>query len=317
MNDPLIVSNANNGGTEFYFGNNGTRKIFNNGNTITFSGSGNLRTGSITGSGGLIKNGTSTLTFDGFDNSDYTGMSVVNNGRVYLWFGHFGDGVTVTINDGGTVGLRGDWDVFHNFIVSGRGYADGGVFRREECQHNVKTRMTGTITLASNSAIWVQCMTTPIIITNVVSGPGGLENLGPGLLILTNAVNTYSGTTTVSAGTIALGGSLAHCDMHIASNATFNGNGILNYNIAADAADRITVHGTLNISNLALNLNAAGLQTLREYVVADYSAGTLAGTNFANVSLPYRWDIVYTGTIRNPSAIVLLAPQRATVLEFR
>ena len=136
LGNPLIVSNANSGGEEFFFGNQGAQNIHNNGHTITFDGSGNLRTGAITGPGELVKNGTGTLTFDGFDSSDYTGPSTVNRGRVFLWFGHFGDSVTVTVNDGGSVGMRGDWDVTHNFVVTGRGHDGGGVFRREECPAN-------------------------------------------------------------------------------------------------------------------------------------------------------------------------------------
>ena len=314
LGNPLIVSNANNGGSEFWFGKAGSQNIHNNGHTITFDGSGNMRTGAITGPGELVKNGTGTLTFDGFDNSDYTGPSTVNRGRVFLWFGHFGDSVTVTVNDGGSVGMKGDWNVTHNFVVSGRGHDGGGVFRREECQGNVQTRMTGAITLASNSAFWVQCMSTPLIITNVISGPGGLENVGPGLLILTNGANTYAGTTTVSSGAIHLGGSLAHCNMSIASNATFDGSGVLRYNLDGNMADRITAHGTLSISNLVLNLNIAGVQTLTEHVVADYSQGTLVGNAFKSVNLPKRWEIRYMGTPKNPGSIVLLAPPTGTVL---
>ena len=102
--------------------------------------------------------------------------------------------------------------------------------------------------------------------------------------------------------------------MSIASNATFDGSGVLRYNLDGNMADRITAHGTLSISNLVLNLNITGVQTLTEYVVADYSLGTLVGNAFKSVNLPKRWEIRYMGTPKNPGSIVLLAPDTGTVL---
>jgi autotransporter-associated beta strand protein len=60
---------------------------------------------------------------------------------------------------------------------------------------------TGTITLASDSAVGVDAGT--LDLRAQVSGPGGLTKAGPGRLKL-DATDTYTGTTQVNAGTLTL-----------------------------------------------------------------------------------------------------------------
>ncbi|OYV04991.1 MAG: hypothetical protein CFE26_13955, partial [Verrucomicrobiales bacterium VVV1] len=61
--------------------------------------------------------------------------------------------------------------------------------------------LDGTISLANTNTITATAATTA---TNVISGSGNLIKAGASSLTLTNA-NTYSGTTTISAGTLQLG----------------------------------------------------------------------------------------------------------------
>jgi hypothetical protein len=90
-------------------------------------------------------------------------------------------------------------------------------------------------------------------LTGAIAGSGNLSYTGPGTLV-TKAVNTYSGTTTVSGGTMIVdtGASIAN------SSATTVGSGAhLKVN---GAAGRVTVNGTLSGGGSvgALTLNSGG-----------------------------------------------------------
>jgi hypothetical protein len=90
-------------------------------------------------------------------------------------------------------------------------------------------------------------------LTGVIAGSGNLSYNGPGTLV-TKAINTYSGTTTVSGGTLIVdtGASIAN------SSATTVGSGAhLKVN---GAAGRVNVNGTLSGSGSvgALTINSGG-----------------------------------------------------------
>jgi autotransporter-associated beta strand protein len=93
--------------------------------------------------------------------------------------------------------------------------------------------VTAPVALVADSTINVSG--TSLAITNVVSGSGGLTKTGSGILQL-DAVNTYTGETTVDAGTLKLGA-----------------------NASIAESDRVTVNGTLDMSAIT---NDAFIQSL-------------------------------------------------------
>lgn len=170
--------------------------------------------------------------------------------------------------------------------------------------------LPGTISLTNTNTITAISATVAIASTNVISGAGNLTKAGPGSLTLSGA-NSYNGTTTVSAGTLAIAnaGALPGYDTNgrfsVASGATLSVQpGVLDGEIVAMLATTNFVSGsTLGIdtgagsrtvsANLSsastVNLNKTGANTL-----------TLSGTN------------TYTGTttvtagilqFSNPSAL--------------
>src|SRR5436190_15602783 len=61
--------------------------------------------------------------------------------------------------------------------------------------------------------------------TGQMTGLGGLVKSGPGILTLSNASNTYTGTTTVSAGTLLVNGSTSGSLMSVITGGTLGGTG--------------------------------------------------------------------------------------------
>ncbi len=113
-----------------------------------------------------------------------------------------------------------------------------------------------TLTLVSGSANpGVSTITTSAdtTISAVLAGNVGLTKLGNSQLTLSGA-DSYTGTTTVSAGTldIASGGTLTSTTINVGSNGTFTvefGGGIA-------AATDLTDNGTVNFNNLTRTINS-------------------------------------------------------------
>jgi len=129
-----------------------------------------------------------------------------------------------------------------------------------------------------------------------------------------SGTNSYSGSTTVSNGTLVLNGSLASGRVAV-KGGTFTGSGTLNFRLGATPALMTLTSGTLNVSNLTLNLT--GSLTTNHYMIVDYSAGgsfiTTAGGAFGSVSnLPAGYTLV------NAAGKVTLQPKPSgTVLLLR
>jgi autotransporter-associated beta strand protein len=109
-----------------------------------------------------------------------------------------------------------------------------------------------------------------VIISGLVSGAAGITKFNPGTLELT-AANIYSGATTISAGTLTIGGSGSLGSGNYA--ATIANSGTFNYNSSAAQTLSGLISGTGS-----LGLNGAGTLTLS--AANSYSGGTTvsAGT---------------------------------------
>jgi autotransporter-associated beta strand protein len=156
--------------------------------------------GSITGSTGLIKDGTSTLTI--LNNNTYTGVTTILNG-------------TIQVGNGATAGSLGTGPITNN----------------------------GTLAYNLNPSITV---------ANTITGTGNLQKLGTGTLTLT-ANNSYSGPTTISAGTLQVGnggmsGSAGTGPISVASGAALVFNRSDNINIT----NTISGSGTLSFAGTGM-----------------------------------------------------------------
>ena len=131
--------------------------------------------GAVTDSGAAA---TLTLAAANFSGAISGPLSLVSNGAVVLSGANTYTGAT-TINSGGKVQL-------------GVGKATGSIGAGAITDN-------GTLLIERNNAV---------TLTNAISGAGTLEQFGTGVTSI-NTANTYTGGTTISAGTLAIGNAAA------------------------------------------------------------------------------------------------------------
>jgi fibronectin-binding autotransporter adhesin len=180
------------------------------------NGSGNF-SGVILGAGGVTKLGTGTQIFSG--NSTYAAGTQILGGVLQVSANnHLGSASgPLTITEG-TLRTTASFSTARNTTLGAAG---------------------GTLDVATG---------TTITHSAAIAGTGGLTKLGSGTL-LTNGINTYTGATSIHAGTLRLGGveRLSNqTDVTVASGATFDLN---NFNESIDA---LAGSGTVALQSAAL-----------------------------------------------------------------
>ena len=144
----------------------------NNANT-TFSGS-------IGGNGGLVKSGSGMLTLTG--NNSFTGGLVLDPGIV---------SITSDAALGAVPGIALRSNI--TFAANSTLQADGSFALSSEPQYRDRRRRHGHVRHQGYT----------LTIGGLISGSGGLAKAGSGTLVLCGS-NTYTGGTTIAAGTLKL-----------------------------------------------------------------------------------------------------------------
>lgn len=253
--------------------------VANNSLSYTLS---SVSSGGIGGNGGITKSGSGTLTLSGLSNS-YSGFTTINGG-------------TVVINADNNLGANG------NVVLNGGTLSAGGsltlIANRTLALGPASGSGSGTLDAASG-----QTLTVNGPVANNIAGTGSLIKTGAGTLVL-NGANSYSGSTTVSAGTLAVttaqqnGGAIT-----VNSNATLSVNGIggatlptsaltlgsggtttlqlgnLSTTSAIIAATNLVTSGTIDITL------PGGVPALGEVPLIKYS-GSIGGSGFSAFNLP-------------------------------
>lgn len=160
----------------------------------------------------LVKNGTGTALLAGV--STYTGLTDINAGTLIAASnsalgagGHRGDTMTF-IREGATLALQGGISLDEHFHVWGAGVGGLGAVRSLSGNNTLTNSPSGGpgFCLRANTTVGVDEGTLTVSGFYQDGGAYGLIKVGSGTLALTTA-NNYGGGTTVSAGTLALGGS--------------------------------------------------------------------------------------------------------------
>lgn len=158
--------------------------VTNSGFTITIDGAqATTMTGNNTGTGGLTKNGAGTLTLN-TGTITYSGITTVNAGILAPGAANkLSPNSGLVLVSGGTVNIV-------NFAQTVLSISDGGV------TGGIITGTTGTLTFGdTNNTTYSGTITT---------STGGLTKNGTGTTTL-SGTNTFTGTTTINAGTIKYG----------------------------------------------------------------------------------------------------------------
>ncbi len=178
----------------------------------------------------------------------------------------------------------------------------------------------------------------------LISGTGGLRQLGPGTTILTGA-STYSGPTSVDAGTLAVNGSIVSATtvengarlqgtgtlgpvMVLSGGTSAPGNSIGTQTVngpftlnsgaifeievsAAGQGDRVIVNGTVNLTGAALRVLAenGNYNPSTSYLIIDNDGSDAVVGTFSQVSITLAFldpSVIYNGGDGNDVVLMLI-----------
>ncbi len=231
--------------------------------TVTVNSSGNLR-----------------LTFSAVET---LGTLVVNQGSVS---GTLATAETLTANStqmtGGSISL-GDTD---NFILGGS-LSTNAFASSATISGNLTLGAQRTLTVAEGAAI------NDLDLTAIVSGSGGFVKAGTGLLRVTGA-NTFSGGSTLAAGTLAIGGNAV-----LGTGAlTISGGSLIADGAARTLSTPTQLTGNFGFSG-ANSLTFTGTTIVATAVTADVASGSLT-----------------LGTLTGPPGLGILTKAGAGILKL-
>jgi autotransporter-associated beta strand protein len=240
----------------------------------------------ITGSGALTKNGGGIWALT--NTNSYSGATTINAGRLDV------NGATATLGTNSAVTLANDataklqtfwWsDTANNNI--GTSFSIGSLAGGGTTGGNVALGQTATLTVGTDNT-----STTYGGVISELWGAAHLTKTGTGTLTLTNT-NYYSGTTTISGGTLQLGdgssghdGTLASPNIVNHSNLVFSLAGSSSYSGAISGSGTTTVKtGILNLTGSiaptgSLAIDSGAVLHLPNYGYAIVSALVIHGVS--------------------------------------
>lgn len=239
--------------------------------TINVATSGRVCTlsATLTSASGLTKSGAGILLVSGA-NSTFSGGWTLSAGVLRL--GHaaaLGTG-QLTISAAATIDASTTLTLSTNPAVS-----QGGNLTFTGTA--ALTMGTGTWTLTASRNITCQSATNALTIPGVVAGVGfGITKLSGGILVLSNTANTYSGGTTLTAGTLT-----ASLGTAAGSKANFGSGAIT---AASGTTLRFFAGSTANAMSHANNLTINGGTLVSEDATQTFSGTvTLGATSTVNV----------------------------------
>ncbi len=309
----------------------------------------------LSGTGGLSQLGTGSLILAA--NNTYSGSTTIANGST-LQVGNGGTSGTIgtgSISNSGTLAFNRSDNVTISGVLSGTGglsqLGTGSlILAADNTYSGTTTISSGTLqvgnggssgALGAGSVVNNGTLTfnrnDDVTINNVISGTGNLIKTGSGVLTLLSS-NTYSGTTTINAGTLSIGSSdtlsggqinvnsatlditllsnsstlsnalnlnnASVSDFNYGSNNTFSGNILMTGTNYFNIAGQDTLSGILSGSSIELHKQEAGVLTLT-------NANTFTGTSFIDAGVI---NIQHSSALGHSSATATIGQSAALVL---
>ncbi len=227
-----------------------------NGTILTDPGTVLTVSGIVAGSGALAKTGVGTLVLGNAGNS-YTGRTTVSAGLLQV------------AADGALGAAPGG-------LVADQLTLDGGTL---ENTANVTLTANRGVTLGAGHGTFITDPSTTLAVNGPVGGTGNLTKTGTGILQL-NGLNSYTGTTTVVAGTLQVPGRL----FNNGSDKVFiapDGSGVF-----GDSIGEVSVARSVAAGASYAGFGSADTGGLNSR--ADVLAGTNSGGSAGNVTMAWR-----------------------------
>ena len=280
--------------------------------TVNFTGSSSSATisGTINGnaSSGILKTGGSTLTLSNDQTGTYAGTTTFTGGGLAFGSdGALGTGTfSLGVNDN-TISMRSTSTTARTLGNALQLLGNGNTIFTFG---STNASFTGALTFSNTSAIALGS-TRRFVVNSLTefdggftgSGVGIIKQTGTGVMIL-GGVNTYTGATTVNAGTLLVNGSLtATSAVTVALDASLGGTGTISG--AATVNGSITPGnglGTLTVTNDVTWNGTAGQDWKYELGLTSGSSDQLLLTGAGNDFLKgtgstFRFDFLNTGVI--------------------
>ena len=287
-------------------------------------------TPSISGTGSVTFEGTGVSNQSRYtmnNASSYSGGSSLAQCRVNLTTATgLGSGL-ISIGSGAGLFINGAGTVANALNLAGNGWTESsgqlGALRLSS-----GSVITGSTTLAANARITVNTGSTATI-SGPISGAFALElgeDTTAGRLNL-NGAHSYTGTTTISHGTLALGGTLTS---HIINNAilapqgtpattgSLTNNTTYQTRLTTTGTDALSVGGSVTLAGTLDLVPGPGLTPGTVFVIlSKTSPGAITGTFTAKpqgsvwTEDGYSWQISYTAGDGNDIAVTLVTPLEA------
>ena len=256
--------------------------------TITGSAPVGMVVSSVIQDGGIIKKGPSTLFLSAANNT-FSGVSggpgiTLNNGGLAFNNGTAGEGsILINADLGATVSLMAGSGpaTISNPITVSSNFTFGGTF----FQNNLT--LAGKLTLTTSPVITVSSEA----VTGTISGQidpivsVGITKAGPGTLVLApptygNAINNYTGATTINAGVLRLGGGSVIPDV---SRVVVNSAGTFSVNGFSETIGSLSGSGQVVNNSTAATLLVGGDNTSDAVFSGVISASTPANLGITKV----------------------------------
>ncbi|WP_371373853.1 autotransporter domain-containing protein [Sporomusa aerivorans] len=256
--------------------------------------------GNISGSGDLVKDGTGTVNMAG--TLTYTGATTVLNGQLVGNTTALGGSVA----NNGQVAFDQSFAGTYNNVISGTGSllknGTGTVILTNDNTYTGGTTISGgTLQVGNggttgsitgdvvNNGVLAFDRSDGVTLSGQITGAGAIRQLGSGLVSLTGNSGTFTGTTTVEAGSLKVNGTLGGV-LDIQTSGRLQGTGTVG---------NLTMNGVIAPGNSIGTLNVAGDITFNTGSVYEVETNAAGQADRINAS--------GTATINGGSVQVLAA----------